>query len=104
MSSKLGGQPFVLVHRTSDERIPSGKTGRNHHSVKYKREWSSAISGGDFFVIFGRAGKDINEIDKFSISNEQDWGAIWMKRDDSGTIRTARRGSGSGEGSQGAWD
>ena len=46
---------------TSDEKITTEKTGRDHHLVKYKQTGPSRISGGDFFVIFGRQGKDMRK-------------------------------------------
>ena len=41
---------------------------------------SSRISGGDFFVIFGREGKDFKKNFKFEISNGHNWGASWSYR------------------------
>ena len=56
-ATPYGGQPFVLLPKTSDKRIPSGKMERDDHMVKYNHDEPSGISSGDFFVIFGRQGK-----------------------------------------------
>ena len=61
---------------TSDEKITTGKTGRDHHLVKYKHNGPSRISGGDFFVNIGSQAKNM----KFEFSNGHNWGAIWSYR------------------------